>query len=92
MLSRILCFFISLVLWPSLVPSFNWFCSYLSNRKSQAHVSCILFSSSEVPSSAPQEFVLGTLLFNVFDKDLCHAVVRSKYLLLVNDIKMCQAV
>jgi hypothetical protein len=66
----------------------NWFCSDLSNRKSQVRVSGILPSSFEVVSDVPEESVLGPLLFNVFNNDLCGALAHSKYLHFADDIKI----
>jgi hypothetical protein len=53
------------------------FCSYLSNRKSQIHVSGILSSFSEILSDVPQRSVLGPLLFNAFINDLFDAAAHS---------------
>jgi hypothetical protein len=61
----------------------NRFRSYLSNRKSQVHVSGIVSSPSEVLSGVPQESVMGLLLFNVFINDIFDAITYSKYLYLL---------
>jgi hypothetical protein len=78
-LSHFLCFFINLVRLGFLVLQFY---SYLTDRKTQIHISGILSSLSGVPSGAPQGSVLGPLLFNVFINDLRDAVAHFNYFLL----------
>jgi hypothetical protein len=62
----------------------NWFRSYLSNRKSQVRVSGFLSRPFKVLSGVPQVSVLGPLLFNVFNNDVCDAVAHFKYLMMIS--------
>jgi hypothetical protein len=69
----------------------NWFCSYLTKRKSHFRIPGVLSSHFEGLCGVPQVSVLGTLLCNVFINDICDAVAQSKYLLFADDIKIYRA-
>jgi len=68
------------------------FCNYLSYRQSSVRFLDNLNLQSEFLSLVPRASVLGHLLFNILDTELCIVMKHSKYLLFAGDIKNFLAV
>lgn len=67
---------------------YEWFKSYLHNRKQKTRVNGHVSSSIIVPLGVPQGTILGVLLFLIFINDIEKAVKYSKILLFADDALM----